>query len=163
MLSRCGIKEMKIAGSARDERAEREVAYHHRYADPYSINMARNDSTGGWLGSATDLTLFASYVNGFADPPNILSSRAIEVMATPSAVNPRYAHGWSVLKGNWRHDGRLPGTTATLVRTQSGYCWAALTNSSNRNGNHGLDSMMWRMVSSIEHWSPGEAPHRRSS
>ena len=53
-----------------------------------------------------------------------------------------------------------PGTTATLVGTGSGYCWAALTNSSNRNGNGGLDNMMWEMVRSIERWSPGRPPHR---
>jgi CubicO group peptidase (beta-lactamase class C family) len=161
VLLRCGISRMRIAGSSRAQRADGEVAYHHRSVDPYTINMARNDSTGGWLGSATDLTLFATHVSGFPYPPNILAPATIMNMTTPSAANPRYAHGWSVLKGNWRHDGLLPGTTATLVRTGSGYCWTAVTNSSNKNGNRGLDNMVWEMVRSIEHWSPGEPPHRQ--
>ena len=161
VLSRCGIAAMRIAGNSREQRAKGEVVYHHRSLDPYAINITRNDSTGGWLGSASDLAIFAAHVSGFAYPPNILDSATIKIMTTPSAANPRYAHGWSVLKGNWRHDGLLPGTTATLVRTQSGYCWAALTNSSNRNGNHGLDNMAWDMVRSIEHWSPGGPPHRQ--
>ena len=82
-------------------------------------------------------------------------------MTTPSAANPHYAHGWSVLRGNWRHDGRLPGSTSTLVRTQRGYCWAGLTNSSNPDGNRGLDDLLWKMVQSIERWSPGKPPTRQ--
>jgi hypothetical protein len=121
--------------------------------------MRRNDSTGGWLASATDLVLFLTHVDGFPHSPNILRHATIKTMVTASAVNPRYAHGWTVLKGNWRHDGRLPGTTATMVRTQSGYCWAALTNSSRENANRGLDQMAWTMVRAVEHWSTGEPPH----
>lgn len=161
VLARCGIKEMRIAGSSRSQRADREVAYYHRAMDPYAKDMERIDSTGGWLASTTDLALFATHVGDFSHPPSILSSATIKTMTTPSKANPHYAHGWSVLKGNWRHDGRLPGTTATLVRTQSGYCWAALTNSSNRYGNRGLDDVVWKMVQSIEHWSPGQPPHRQ--
>ncbi len=161
VLARCGIVAMRIAGNSRSQRADGEVVYHHRSFDPYAINMERNDSTGGWLGSAEDLVRFAMHVSGFVQPPNILTPSTIKTMTTPTALNPHYAHGWSVLKGNWRHDGLLPGTTATLVRTQSGYCWAALTNSSTRNGNQGLDNMVWEMVRSIEHWAPGEPPHRQ--
>lgn len=161
VLARCGITEMRIAGNSRNQRAAREVTYYHRSLDPYAINMTRNDSTGGWLGSATDLAWFAAHVSGFDYLPSILNPATIRTMTTPSAANPRYAHGWSVLKGNWRHDGLLPGTTATLVRTQSGYCWAALTNSSNRIGNHGLDNVLWDMVRSIERWAPGAPPHRQ--
>lgn len=160
VLARCGANAMRLAASSRAGRADREVAYHHRSWDPYTINMERIDSTGGWLARATDLALFAAHVADFPEPAGILSPGTIKTMMTPSAANPRYAHGWSVLRGNWRHDGRLPGTTATLVRIQSGYCWAALTNSSNRDGNGGLDDLLWKMVQSIEHWSPGQPPPR---
>jgi hypothetical protein len=150
---------MRIAGSSRAERADREVVYHHRTHDPYAINMKRNDSTGGWLASASDLVRFAMSVDGLSAARNILKPATIRTMTTPSAANPTYAHGWSVLKGNWRHDGRLPGTTSTIVRTRSGYCWAALANASRENSNRGLDRMLWSMVGAVERWSPGAPPH----
>lgn len=160
VLARCGAGAMRLAASSRSGRAVREVAYHHRSWDPYTVDMERIDSTGGWLARATDLALFAAHVADFPETPGILSPGTIKTMTTPSAANPRYAHGWSVLRGNWRHDGRLPGTTAILVRIQKGYCWAALTNSSNKDGNAGLDDLLWKMVQSIDHWSPGQPPHR---
>jgi len=160
VLARCGVTAMRLAANGRTGRAEREVVYHHRSWDPYAKDMERIDSTGGWLARATDLAQFATYVSNFPNPPGILAPGTIRTMITPSAANQRYAHGWSVLRGNWRHDGRLPGTTATLVRTQRGYCWAGLTNSSNPNGNRGLDELLWKMVQSIDRWSPGQAPQR---
>ena len=160
VLTGCGVKTMRLAASGRSGRTDREVVYHHHSWDPYALNMERNDATGGWLARATDLALFAAHVAGFPEPSGILNPRTIKIMTTPSQANPRYAHGWSVLRGNWRHDGRLPGTTATMVRTERGYCWAALTNSSNKDGNSGLDDVLWKMVQSIEHWSPGPPPHR---
>ena len=83
VLARCGITEMRIAGNSREQRAAREVTYYHRSLDPYAINMTRNDSTGGWLGSATDLALFAAHVSGFDHPPNILKPATIKTMTTP--------------------------------------------------------------------------------
>ncbi len=161
VLERCGITGMKIAGSLLSQRAENEVVYHHRSWDPYALNMSRNDATGGWIGSAVDLVRFATHVDGFPHSPDILAPATVRTMATATSVNPRYAHGWAVLKGNWRHDGRLPGTTSAMVRTQSGYCWAALANSSSPNSSHGLDNMVWDMISSVERWSPGELPRRQ--
>jgi CubicO group peptidase (beta-lactamase class C family) len=160
VLARCGISTMRLAANGRAGRAAHEVTYHHRSWDPYAKDMARIDSTGGWLARATDLAQFAAHVSDFPDPPGFLNHGTIRTMTTPSAANPHYAHGWSVLRGNWRHDGRLPGSTATLVRTQRGYCWAGLTNSSNPDGNRGLDDLLWKMVQSIERWSPGKPPTR---
>jgi len=160
VLAPCGITTMRIAGNTRAERAEKEVVYYHRTFNPYAINMKRNDATGGWLASAKDLATFAMHVDGFSHSPNILQPATIKSMTTPTAVNPHYAHGWAVLKGNWRHDGSLPGTSSTIVRTQTGYCWAALTNSSKKGSNRGLDRMIWTMVSLVGHWTTGGRPQR---
>jgi CubicO group peptidase (beta-lactamase class C family) len=159
VLAPCGIADMRIGGSSLAERADGEVSYYHDSWNPYSFDMRRIAATGGWLANAKDLVLFALHVDAFPSPPDILRLDTITHMTTPSAVNPRYAHGWAVLKSNWRHDGSLPGSTATLVRTQSGYCWAALANSSNAASNRGLDKMLWDMVEQVQYWSPGAPPH----
>jgi len=87
------------------------------------------------------------HVDGFARPPNILKPQTIQTMTTGSS--------WAVNKfGNWWHSGSLPGTTTVAVRTHSGFCWAALTNtsraSSQIDGN--LDKLNWDMAGKVEHW-----------
>jgi hypothetical protein len=50
-------------------------------------------------------------------------------MTAPTTANRGYAKGWSVnAANNWWHSGSLPGTATIIVRTASGFCWAALTN-----------------------------------
>ena len=71
------------------------------------------------------------------------------------AANPQYAKGWAVNSlNNWWHVGSLPGTTSIVVRTASGFCWAALLNTRETNADTGgaLDSMMWDMVKQVRSW-----------
>jgi hypothetical protein len=136
---------MRIAGNTRAERASGEVAYHDNRSDPYAINVTRLDSTGGWLASATDLVNFATHVDGFSSTPNILRKATIKIMTTSSIVNRLYAHGWGVIDNDWWHDGGLPGTTSIIIRTQSGFCWAALANTNQKNSNYGMDKMVRNM------------------
>jgi CubicO group peptidase (beta-lactamase class C family) len=152
VLDRCGITRMRIAGNTRSQRAPDEVVYTAQGGDPYGMNVARMDSHGGWIASASDLVRFAMHVDGRSDTPNILQPAAIKTMTTPSAVNPRYAKGWIISGHNWWHNGGLPGTSAVMVRTQSGFCWAALANS--RRGNPdsvaALDRTVWQMVRAVK-------------
>jgi CubicO group peptidase (beta-lactamase class C family) len=155
VLGRCGITAMRIAGNTRAERASGEVAYHDNRSNPYAINVTRLDSTGGWLASATDLVHFATHVDGFSSTPNILRTATIKIMTTASTVNRLYAHGWGVIDNDCWHDGGLPGTTSIIVRTQSGFCWAALANANQKNSNHGMDKMvrnMGRLVKRPSTW-----------
>jgi hypothetical protein len=131
------------------------VYYDQNGENPYGVNVARMDSHGGWLATASDLVRFAVRVDGFADPPDLLAPPTIAMMTTPTAANGAYARGWSVNRhGNWWHTGSLPGTTAILVRTARGLCWAALLNSRRRRSEipGALDRMMWEMADKVAAW-----------
>jgi CubicO group peptidase (beta-lactamase class C family) len=147
ILAPCGIGRMAVGGNTLGERQPLEVRYDGRGENSYGMNVRRMDAHGGWLATASDLVTFALRVDGFATTPDLLRANTIRRMVTPPAVNRAYAHGWSVNRAdNWWHGGSLPGTTSLLVRTASGFCWAALANTRRRSGMAtALDKMMWDM------------------
>lgn len=157
ILQRCGVIDMRIAGNTLAERAPGEVVYYGAgRQDPYGMNVRRMDSHGGWLATARDLASFASHVDGLSPSRNILKAASIREMTTASAANAGYAKGWAVNRvPNWWHTGSLPGTTGIMVRTASGFCWAALANSREESGDTGgaLDQMMWRLVRQVKSWN----------
>lgn len=150
ILIPCGVTDMRIAGNTLEERMPGEVIYYGaRQEEAYVMNVSRMDSHGGWLASARDLAMFSSHVDGRSAKRNILSLATIHEMTTPSSANAGYAKGWAVNRvPNWWHTGSLPGTTSLIVRTASGFCWAALANSREVSGDTGgaLDRMMWELV-----------------
>jgi CubicO group peptidase (beta-lactamase class C family) len=160
----CGVTDMRIAGNTLKERAPNEVAYIGQNGeDPYKMNVTRMDSHGGWLATPSDLVQFLNRVDGFSDTPSLLKPETIQIMTTPSpASSPnspsRYARGWQVRnngQGNWWHNGSLPGTTTIMVRTATGLCWAALTNTRTQPSDEidsALDMMMWNMVRQVPAW-----------
>lgn len=159
VLAKCGITTMRIAGNTLAERAKMEVTYYAHDLSvllgvhPYTMNVARMDSHGGWIATARDLVEFAMRVDGFPNPPDILRADTIKTMTAPGAVNPGYACGWAVNKvPNWWHGGSLPGTTSILVRTASGLCWAALTNIRAEGIDLALDRMMWKIAGAVPAW-----------
>ena len=108
-----------------------EVIYYGQLSeDPYSLNVARMDSHGGWLATPTDLVRFAVRLSAPSNRTPVLHTEKVALMTTASAANLRYAKSWSVnAQGNWWHDGSLPGSTTIMVHTSSGFSCAALTNS----------------------------------
>ncbi len=164
ILAPCGVSDMRISGNKLDQRAPNEVVYYGQYSEnPYNMNVTRMDSHGGWLATPTDLVNFLDHVNGFADTPSLLKPATIQIMTTPSPAYPpsspgKYARGWMVRdngKGNWWHNGSLPGTTTIMVRTATGLCWAALTNTRTEPSDvidSALDKMMWDMVRCVPSW-----------
>jgi CubicO group peptidase (beta-lactamase class C family) len=155
VLSRCGVADMTISGNTLDQRARDEVKYYGQGENPYTMNVTRMDSHGGWLARPTDIVKFMMHVDGFARPPNILKPETIQTMTTASSANSGYAKGWAVNKsGNWWHSGSLPGTTTVAVRTHSGFCWAAFTNTSRANSqiDGDLDQLNWDMVGKVDAW-----------
>jgi hypothetical protein len=95
------------------------------------------------------------HVDGFAAPANILQSQTIRTMTTASTANPHYAKGWEVnAADNWWQNGSLPGSTTIAVRTHSGFCWAAFTNTRRSNSSIGidLDKLVWTMVRQVKAW-----------
>jgi len=166
VLSRCGVQDMRISGNTLKERAPNEVVYFGQSGeDPYTMNVARMDSHGGWLATATDLALFAGRLSASGNLPGVLKPATLSRMVTPGPAQPpsaevKYARGWLVRgegKGNWWHNGSLPGTTSILVRTASGFSWAALCNTRRQPAdqiNLALDNLVWEMARRVHAWRP---------
>ncbi|MGA3000121.1 MAG: serine hydrolase domain-containing protein [Acetobacteraceae bacterium] len=156
VLRRCGIEAMQIAGNTLAERQPGEVRYYAQNdGDPYGMNVRRMDSHGGWIARPADLVRFAMHVDGFATTPDILLPSTLRVMTTPTAANPHYARGWAVNQyGHWWHSGSLPGTATIMVRTRSGFCWAALTNTRRPQSDmeDDLDRLVWIMARKVAAW-----------
>jgi CubicO group peptidase (beta-lactamase class C family) len=165
ILAPCGITTMQIAKNKESQRAPNEVVYFGQYSeDPYKLNITRMDSHGGWIASSTQLVQFLNHVAGAPGIPALLKPATIKIMTTPAPAYPpgdaRYARGWMVRNngaGNWWHSGSLPGSTTLMVRTATGMCWAALTNTRTEPSNQidtALDQMMWNIVRTVPSWNP---------
>ncbi len=154
VLNRCGVTDMTIAGNTLAQRQRGEVRYYGQGGNPYGMNVTRMDSHGGWIAAPADLVQFFMHVDGFPAPPNILKPDTIQTMTTASAVNAGYAKGWEVNKANnWWHNGFIPGTSTIAVRTHSGFCWAAFTNTRASSAmDSDLDKLNWMMVRQVKEW-----------
>jgi CubicO group peptidase (beta-lactamase class C family) len=154
VLNKCGIASMQIGGNTLAQRARGEVAYHGQNGEnPYNMNVTRMDSHGGWIATPGDLVQFALRADGFDTPPDILRPETIQTMVTPSTADSGYACGWAVNKvHNWWHNGSLPGVSTIMVRTSSGLCWAAFTNTRAKDIDLALDKMVWEMVKAVPAW-----------
>lgn len=163
VLGPCGVAGMQIAQNAERKRAPNEVIYFGQYGeDPYKINVTRMDSHGGWIATPANLVQFLDHL-GSPYMTSILKPESIRMMTTPSPAYPpsspaKYARGWIVRNdgaGNWWHNGSLPGSTTIMVRSASGLCWAALTNTRTQPSDEidaALDQLVWRMVRSVPSW-----------
>ena len=154
VLAKCGIRGMDVAGNTLADRAPGEVVYYGQKGsgtNPCDMNVRRMDSHGGWLATPGDLVQFAMHVDGFKTTPGILGAECLKTMTTASTANANYACGWCVNRiPNWWHTGSLPGTLSILVRTASGLCWAAVTNTRSEGLN--LDEMMWQVAKAVPAW-----------
>jgi CubicO group peptidase (beta-lactamase class C family) len=151
VLSPCSVASMAISGNTPGERAPNEVAYYGQNGEnPYSVNVRRMDSNGGWIGTATDLVRFLTHLDLVLKPASITN------MTTASSANRSYAKGWSLRNpGIWCHNGSLPGTTTEIVRTSTGFCWATLTNT-RRQPSSTIDEELYtvglNMARSVSAW-----------
>ncbi len=164
ILAPCGITDMQIAGNKESQRAPNEVVYYGQFDEnPYDMNVTRMDSHGGWIATSTDLVQFLNHVAGAPGIPALLKPATIRQMTTPAPAydqnaQAKYARGWMVRDngaGNWWHNGSLPGSTTIMVRTSTGMCWAALTNTRTQPSNEidaSLDQTLWNMVRSVPEW-----------
>ncbi len=152
VLTPCGVTDMLISGNTLADRVTNEVKYYGQGGEnPYAYNIARMDSHGGWLATATDLARVLVHVDGYSNKADILTSNAITVMTTPSTANAAYACGWSVNSANnWWHTGSLPGTATEQARTVSvgKYNFVILTNTRSQAANFAtdLDNLFWSAI-----------------
>jgi CubicO group peptidase (beta-lactamase class C family) len=152
VLAPSGVTDMQIGGDTRADRKANEVVYYDGNSNsPYTMKVARMDAHGGWIAKPIDLVRFGVHVDGSPTKPDILTPASILSMTTGSTANPGYACGWATnAAGNWWHNGSLPGTFSILVRTKSGFVWAAIVNS--RKNDPDLDKMMWDVVNGVHNW-----------
>jgi len=165
VLTPCGINDMKIAGNTEKQRAPEEAVYLGQYGEnPYDMNVTRMDSHGGWIATPADLARFAAHIGGSGNIPSLLKSETIRTMTTPCPVysqnSPgKYARGWMVRddgKGNWWHNGSLPGSTSILVRTANGMSWGAITSTRTQPSatiDAAIDKLVWDMVHEVQAWN----------
>jgi CubicO group peptidase (beta-lactamase class C family) len=154
ILEPCGITDMQIGGNTLAERLPREVYYYDKQEDPYSMNVRRMDSHGGWIATPADLVKFVIRVDKFPQKSDILAPATLDTMFSAPAVNPGYAKGWAVNKyDNYFHNGSLPGQQSILVRAHDGFCWAVMVNT-RMEGNFSLDldQLMWHIRKAISRW-----------
>jgi CubicO group peptidase (beta-lactamase class C family) len=157
-LAPCGITDMRIAGNTLADRAPGEVVYHDQERrDPYGLNVARMDSHGGWIATATELLRLTARLSTAPDGGGLLKPETIATMTTPSPVERHYARGWQLTEtGTWWHGGSLPGTSTLLVRAGGGLGWAALCNTRDARGiRRALDQTIWRMIREVPDWPAG--------
>ncbi len=158
VLKPLGIADMSIGGNTLADRKPNEVRYYGQNGeDPYAYNIARMDSHGGWLATATDLAKILVHVDSFPAKPDILTPNALHVMTTASTANVTYACGWLVNGiGSWWHNGSLPGTATEIARTvvRGRYNFVILTNtrSSSPTFSADLDKLFWTAESTVKTW-----------
>ncbi len=111
-----GIYNMKIAGNTIDERYDKEVVYYGQEESvmPYSMNVNRMDSHGGWISNAKNLARFMRVIDGNEKIKDIVSDISLQRMYFGNS--------------SWLHSGSLPGTLSNLVKVDDKFSYAVLIN-----------------------------------
>ena len=134
VLQPLGINRMRIGGTLLEDRAEGEVRYYVKPADPDSTSsilpdgprsvpwpyggyyVAGRDSVGGWIASAIDLVRFMTVLDG-SRQPSILDPETVDLMLSrpaPPLQSGRYYYGmgWAVTpsgeSASFGHQGGQP-------------------------------------------------------
>jgi len=154
LLRSFGESTMVVGGNDLASRKQDEVKYYGFGENPYNFNLARMDSHGGWIASATDLAKFMVHVDGFPQKEDVLNAAQLQVMITPSGLGGDYACGWAVNnwlapnKGNWWHNGALPGESSFMLRTSTGLNIVILANRRADGDYFGdLEKLVWLIAS----------------
>jgi D-alanyl-D-alanine carboxypeptidase len=154
ILAKCGITTMEMGGNTLAEQKSDEVYYYDKGGWAYKMDQRRMDSHGGWIATATDLVKFLVRLNYNPQKPELLKTKTLKELYTPSLSGSNYAKGWAVNSANnhW-HNGSLPGEQAFAVNTSTGFSWAVLVNT-RTDGNFGgdLDRLMWQIKEAIKKW-----------
>jgi len=119
ILQGIGVTDMVIAGNTLNNRLPNEVKYYQAEYDPYSMNVTRMDSHGGWLATATDLARFMVHIDRNSSVPDMVSA---------DLENQLYFSF-----ENWAHTGSLPGTSTFVVRENDTFSFVVLANTRSEN------------------------------
>lgn len=111
-----GIYNLKIAGNTKADRFEEEVLYYgqEKSITPYTMNVSRMDSHGGWVSNAEDLIKFIHLIDGGDHVEDILTKVSLQQMYFGNS--------------SWSHTGSLPGSLSNLVKLNKEFSYAVLVN-----------------------------------
>lgn len=160
IFRRANVSTMEIAGNTRNDRKRDEVVYYQSGGDdtPYTFNIARRDSHGGWIARPRDLLAVATLVDHVPGRPKILSPAIREMMfQIPAGVNSTYAKGWQVTSIAQFHSGSSPGVRSRLnVRNTTDIAWSVTLNNGDFNA-----SQIFNLVNGIirntgDNWPTGD-------
>ena len=135
---------MKMGGTTLAERFPNEVVYYNPYPgydQPYDFPVPRMDAHSGWITTAINMARLLAYTDGYPGKKDILSSKSIQDMYTPSAVSVSQLGGIGYGLGCYTyptsptstHRGGMAGT-ATVWWRFNGYLWVILLNTRPDNG-----------------------------
>eukprot|EP00111_Clytia_hemisphaerica_P023168 TCONS_00068162-protein len=147
-------EKMHIAGNTYAQKRPMETRYYSGDGNPYTMNVHRMDSHGGWITNPIDLQRFMVHYDGLSTVDDLLKGNTILNMVKPSVRNAgKCKGGWSInaLKDWWWHGGSLPGTMTVLVRLDEvrGLTWSFFVN---KRGSGEVDPLMWKVVNGITAW-----------
>lgn len=114
LIAPMGITDMNIAGNTLEDRLPDEVKYYQSEYSPYSMNVTRMDSHGGWIASSQDLAKFMVRIDRKNSVPDIITA----------AILNQFYFGYP----SWVHYGSLPGTSAILNRLNDTFGFVVLAN-----------------------------------
>jgi CubicO group peptidase (beta-lactamase class C family) len=119
MVAEFGISDMAIAGNTLAERLPGEVKYYQAEYSPYTMNVARMDSHGGWVATATDLARLMVHIDGGTHVQDVVSKSTLSEMYFGAV--------------QWGHTGSLPGTSTLLIRENDAFSFVVLANTRTEN------------------------------
>jgi len=157
LLSGLNTEEVNYYPSSGAKKVPSVYKHKERVPSPYGgFHLEAMDAHGGWIATASDLIRLLTAVDGFDTRPDLLSQASISAMTEANGNGlPTYALGWCVNeRNNWWHSGSLPGSSATMVRTQEGLTWCILFNRRSEDGNYfkELDKLMWQGIREVSTW-----------
>lgn len=158
ILKPMGIKNMYIGSSKKDGRRYKEVVYYgDNNTNPYSLQMRRMDSHGGWIGSPVDLMKFAIRVDGDKSKKDFLKSSSIKTIQT-SSYGGGYGKGWSLNGSLMQHSGLMAGTSARIKLMDNGIYYFFAVNKWDGDIDNDPNSDMTKAIENgikaIKYWPP---------
>ena len=137
ILAPCGITDMRIARNSFADRLPGEVKYYQAEFSPYSLDLLRMDSHGGWVGSAIDLANFITRIDHGPRVQDILPSSRMA--------------GTYLSYDNWWYSGSLSGTTSIVSRFNSDVNYVVLANTrTERDPNQIIDAIRRTVSGELE-------------
>jgi len=156
-----GPFEVKYYPDPAGQRAETQFAAEGQVSTPYAINMGLHAASGGWMGSAIDLTRVMRGIET-ATLSGLLSTDSFTQMrANPHFVSGGGMYGLGVMVGptadDYRHTGVFPGNAGLMYHDAQGYSAAILTNTMATNWQAYVDALTPLMRSVLNAGFTGSA------